>query len=210
MYSLNNDVLSIISLYVGFPIRFNKHKLIINLDNNCESCNKRMRRTDKSLIEAYTFPKLWQIDKKFLNETGKYIRTENTFIFFNKIMYTYNEAKEKGIINYRYNISSQWGNRFETNHIYGAYLETYGNDIEIYVKKAPSLSILYKALKDQITFTNEKEFLTKLKCYHKNGIDPNILLRCKNQINIINNPEKIVIRLCYQCRKKVKKGYIFV
>lgn len=203
MSMLNNDVLSIISLYADIPMHFNYDKLIIYTDNKCESCGKRMRRTHKSLVEAYAFPKLWEIDDAFNNETGKYIRVENTFIKINKQLYTFEQAKENGFFSYynRYNYSND-------DQIYGAYL-THHVPLTIFVKKAPSLKIFYKALRDVIGKPTEEAFLNELKKFEEEGLDENIMNRVINRINITNRPSKIVIRLCSQCRKKLKKGYIF-
>jgi uncharacterized protein with PIN domain len=210
MIYLNNDVLSIISIYAGFELKYNKNKLVIDVNNRCESCNERMRRTNKSLVEAFTFPKLWEIDRDFLQTDSKYIRPENTFIYFNKHLYTYEEAYNIGIISYDPTFHRGYPFTNYDNQIYGACLNTNGNYIKIFVKKAPSLCLLYKALRENLHLTNNEDmFLRKLQEFGKEGIDDNIISRSINQINIINKPIKIVVKLCSKCRKKLKKGYIF-
>lgn len=205
---LNNDVLSIISIYSGIPIKYVKNKLKINVNNKCESCNKRMRRTSKSIVEAYTFPKLWEIDNRFYSEQSKYIRTVNTFVLHNKIFIPYDEAYSNGLITYQ-TYSNGYSGQSIDDQIYGNKLRVNEQNIKLYVKKAPSLSIMYKALREILGITNENLFLDKLKEYNEEGLDENIMNRCIKQINIINKPEKIVVRLCGKCRKKLKQGYIF-
>ena len=51
-----------------------------------------MRRTDNSIIETFCFPDLMQMDAQFMNENGKYIRMENTFILKDKKFYSYNSG----------------------------------------------------------------------------------------------------------------------
>jgi len=204
---LDNDVLSIISLYVGFSIKYIKTTLNIGLDNNCESCNKRMRRTTHSIIEAYKFPKLWEINNDFYNEQSKYIRTINTLILYKKIFIPYQEARQIGLVSYRSNYQMSYSN---SNHIYGNRVIPRLN-IKIYVKKAPSLELLYRALRDELGYNDDEyRFLLKLKEYEREGFDEIIMNNCIKKINIINLPIKMVTRLCSKCRKKVKKGYIFV
>lgn len=210
-YQLNNDVLSIVSLYVGFPIRYEKNKLKIKINNNCESCNKRMRRTHKSIVEAYSFPKLWEIDQHFYNEQSKYIKPVNTFILHKKIHVPYDQAYQNGLV--RYGSTSQYSRGYSDNSdqcIYGSRVIPGLDDIKIYVKKAPSLYLLYRALRNQMGCSNnEEEFLQKLKEYDEEGFDENIMNRSIKDINITDLPQKMVVRLCSKCRKKVKKGYIF-
>ena len=209
-YRLNNDVLSIISLYVGFSIKYEKNKLKINLNNNCESCNKRMRRTKKSMIEAYAFPKLWEIDEEFYNEQSKYIKTDNTFILHKKIYVPYDQAHQNGLISYDRASLYQRGYLGNNDHLYGSKVFTEIDDIKIYVKKAPSLHLMYRALRNALGCSNnEEQFLEKLKKYEEEGFDEDIMNQMRKDINITDFPIKMVVRLCSKCRKKVKKGYIF-
>lgn len=209
--TLYNDILTIISQYSGFPIRYEKNKLKINLDNNCESCNKRMRRTNKSVIETYAFPKLWEIDDEFLSESGKYIRSVNTLIKHNKSYIPYDVAFDMGLISYS-SLSSYYPYSYRSeqmnDHLYGYKVRKH-NNVKIYVKKPPSLSIMYRALKN-ILGLNEEDFLKKMKEYDREGLDENIMNRCIKQININDIPVKMAVRLCSKCRKKVRKGYIFI
>ena len=207
--NLNNDVLSIISLYAGFSIKYVKNKLKIGLSNNCESCNKRMRRTSKSIIEAYKFPNLWKINDEFYNEQGKFIRSPNTLILYKKIYIPYEKAEQDGLIFYREAHQNGYIDS-NNNNLYGHRVVPGIDDIKIYVKKAPSLELLYKALRNELGYNNEDEFLEKLKEYDRLGFDENVMNICIKNINITDLPIKMVIRLCSKCRKKVKKGYIFV
>lgn len=209
-YQLDNDVLSIISSYVGFPIKYVKNKLIIRTNNNCESCNNRMRRTNKSMIEAYSFPKLWEIDQEFYNEQSKYIKPDNTLILHENIYMPYNQAYENGLISYSRNRQSRgYFDNSSINVLYGSRVLPEIDNIKIYVKKAPSLKIMYRALKNTMGGLSENEFLKKLKEYDKEGFDKTIMNRCIKTINITDLPIKMVVRLCSKCREKVKKGYIF-
>lgn len=201
---LNNDVLSIISIYADIPIFYESKKLIIKTDKKCESCSNRMRRTHKSLVEAYAFPKLWQLDEAFNYETGKYIRSSNTFIKIKQKFYTYEQAKVNGYISY--NSNNQWP-KF-TDQLYGGYI-IHNVPLTIFVKKAPSLTIFYKVLKEVMGYTTEEAFLRELKHFEKNGIDNDIMSHVISRINITNLPRKIVIKLCSKCRLQLKKGYIF-
>ena len=204
---LDNDVLSIISIYVDIPIYYNSsEKLIIKIDKKCGSCNSRMRRTHKSLIEVtYAFPNLWELDNAFNSETGKYIRIENTFIKNNNKIYTYNEAKDNGFISYNNN-----NNKWDKNQLYGGYI-IHNVPVRILVKKAPSLTIFYKTLREVMGYyNNETAFLIELKKFEKEGINYDIMDEVIKKINIINYPKQIVVKLCSKCRKKLKKGYIFI
>ena len=207
-YTLNNDILSIISIYAGFSIKYEKNKLKINLNNNCESCNQRMRRTSKSITEAYTFPKLWEIDELFYSENSKYIRTINTYVLHDKIYIPYDEACTMGLINYQSH-SHRGYSQFPSDQLYGDKVTRYVSDIKLYVKKAPSLNIMYKALRRTLGLNNEVDFLNKLKEYEQEGLEDEIISRCIKEININDWPIKMVVRLCSKCRKQIKKGYIF-
>ena len=158
---LNNDILSIISLYSDIPLKYNKNKLVIKTDNKCESCGKRMRKTHKSMIETYAFSKLLEIDEAFNREKTKYIKVENTYIKVNKKMYSYEEAYMEHIISY----TDIFG--FQTlssthNEIYGFFL-IHNQPLKIYVKKGPSLKIFYKTMREILDVNNEKEYFKKLK-----------------------------------------------
>ena len=84
------------------------------------------------------------------------------------------------------------------------------DDIKIYVKKAPSLHLMYRALRNALGCSNnEEQFLEKLKKYEEEGFDEDIMNQMRKDINITDFPIKMVVRLCSKCRKKVKKGYIF-
>lgn len=203
---LHNDVLSIISIYADIPIYYDKNKLIINTDKKCESCNSRMRRTHKSLVEAYAFPKLWELNQEFNFETGKYIRSENTFIKIKNQFYTYQQAYNNGYINY--NNRYTWTPNNPTQ-LYGGYI-IHNVPLTIFVKKAPSLSIFYRTIKDVMGYnTNEDKFLEEMKKFEIDGINEEIMDKVIKRINITNKPRKIVIRLCSKCRDNLKKGYIF-
>lgn len=208
-YTLNNDVLSIISIYTGFPIQYEKTKLKIKLNSNCESCNKRMRRTKNSITEAYTFPKLLELDEFFYSENSKYIRTINTLVLHNKIHIPYQEACNLGLINYQSSSLRGYYPQLPCDQVYGYKLSRSTSNLKLYVKKAPSLHIMYKALRRTLDCDNEEEFLNKLKKYNTIGLEDHIISKCIKEININDWPIKMVVRLCYKCRKKIKKGYIF-
>lgn len=207
---LNNDVLSIISIYSDIPIYYHKKRLIINTDRKCESCSKRMRLTKNSIVESYSFPKLWEIDKDFFNEETKYIKPQNTFIKFDKKMYTYYEAQNLNIISYIPKYSHLGGYSNNKDQIYGKNINTHDNIIQIFVKKSPSLYIMYKNLKEVLGLTHNKEaFKNKMKEYEKYGFDDKVISLVIKKINILDKPKRIAIRLCSKCRKRMKDGYIF-
>jgi len=199
--NLNNDILSIISIYANFPIRLKKNKLKIYLKSKCESCEKRIRTTKKSIAETYVFPKLWKLDNAFYSQRSKYIRSINTFIKYNKNIISYQNAYNDGLVHY----TRIGGSR---NDLFGTGISKLKN-IDFLVKKHPSLELMYKSLRKLID-GNESVFLQKLKEYNIKGINTNIMNKCLKNINVENCfPEKMLVLLCFQCRKKLKKGYIF-
>lgn len=203
---LNNDVLSIISLYADIPLKYNKNKLLVKTDNKCESCGKRMRKTHKSMVETYAFSKLLEIDEHFNEEKVKYIKVENTYIKVKKHMYSYTEAYRENIISYTDMFGFQTFSSIH-NQIHGFFL-THNEPLKIYVKKGPSLKIFYKALREVLDIDNEKEFFKKLK-HFLIKYDEQIMDKVLRKINVVNKPRRTVVRLCSHCRKRFKKGYIF-
>ena len=198
---INNDILSIISIYSDIKLKFNKDKLVVTTDKKCQSCDKRMRRTDNSLIETFVMPSLWEMDTQFFNETAKYIKLENTMVLSDGHLYTFQDAIDKKIVYYVYKL------RNDPTQLNGIDIIKQ-NNVKILVKKAPSLYIFYNALKDIINEPHNK-YLKKLKEYTIEGYDDNVITQCISRINIIDKPKKMPIRLCSKCRKDVKKGLIF-
>ena len=203
---INNDVLSIISIYSGIPLKYNKNRLIIDSTCNCDSCDKRMRHTHKSIIETYVFPKLWKIDNRFMETTEKYIRDKNTFIKDKKEFIPYFDAINSGLIEYE---PKRTRLNYSPDHIYGAYIIFNKPNLEIYVKKKPSLELFYKALKDESDAKNNKDFCKIMKTFKKKGLDDKIMEASLKRINVESHPIVLPIKLCKKCRNKVRKGYIF-
>lgn len=201
---LNNDVLSIITIYSGIHLRYSKKSLKIDVSNKCESCNERMRRTINSIVETYVLPQLLEIDDNFFLQKSKYIRACNTIVLYNKQFIPFNKALLNGLIIYNDDY------KFRNDDLYGSKIIRNNKNIKIYVKKIPSLVNLYKGMLEVLNLQTIPELLNVLKEYNKNGINKNIMKQCIKYIHILDIPKKIVIRLCRNCRIKIKKGYIFV
>ena len=212
---LNNDVLSIISLYTGFKINFIGNKLKVDIKCDCDSCHKRIRCTPKTAVEAFAFPRLWEIDDAFKRQDQKYIKDENTFILHNNKMIAFNDALNNGLIDYRRYTDDYFSQTFDTYlnsglHLYGNKMILPSPDTKIYVRKPASLEIFYKNLRDQYDVNTNEELYPILKPFFEEGIDENILKTVLKKINIVDKPIKLVVRLCSKCRKELKKGRIFV
>ena len=195
---MNNDVLNIISEYADLKLVYNRNKLIVEREK-CKACREEIRFTSKSFVPVYLFPEFIEIDDNFLERGDKYIKMSNIVFLANNKYYTYQEALLNNLINY---------NHFNRDFVFGKHLELL-QPVKIYARRAESISnVFYEHIE-------RRRCLPTMLENFKNNMDNQEVLYLLIEsflydTNIIDLPDRSMEHLCGKCRKKLKKGYIFV
>lgn len=196
---INNDILSIINRYADIEIKLKRDKFIIPRQG-CRCCGEKIRYTKHTLTDIYLFPEIIKINLEFLTDKNKYIKRENLFFFYNGVYNNFDDSVQYGIITYTYDMFNP--------HIYGRYIIMI-KDADIYAKRVYSI---FNVFYDHINRNYKTdEYLYFFKTYKDNETEIlNSIQPILNEINIVDVPYKSKENLCGGCRKRVKKGYIFI
>ena len=197
---INNDVLSIINSYSDIKIVLKRNKFIIP-HQKCRGCNNKIRYTKKSLADVYLFPEVLEIDKSFIHQS-KYIKKKNILFFHENKYYTYYEAIDNKLIDYRFENHSD-------GNVYGRHLTIMNSEIKVYAKRIYSIhNVFYEHIVRYYRLDDLIKFFKKNKG-NENKIMKTIRPILK-EINIVDIPYISKENLCSICRKRIRKGYIFI